>query len=143
MREILDSPQSRIQSVSRKEAQKTSKNYHNHDFCGKSCCRAKQGLISKELRFLIQPVRSVNDVRVILTSENRPHSVTADSSGPDRSAAVFGEFFNRSDTALDGPVVDIGNAEIFRVVEMGCCSLPFVLAVGLPFSRHLHIQLLD
>lgn len=62
---------------------------------------------------------------------------------PDVFSAVPSELLHRSNIALNNPVVDVANTEVFGIVniEIGC--LPLVVFIGLPRAGNFHIQLLN
>ncbi len=58
-------------------------------------------------------------------------------------SAIPSELFHRSDIALDNPVVDVANAEVFGIVDIEISCLPRVVFIGLPMAGYFHIQLLN
>ena len=72
-----------------------------------------------------------------------PDGGGADPPRLDRLAAIAGKLLDRPHIPLDDPVVDIGNAEIARVIDIVCRCLPLIIAVGLPRTGNLDIQLFD
>ena len=58
-------------------------------------------------------------------------------------SADTSEHFSRSDTTLDGPVIDVSYTEIARVVDVTDGLLPSIFLIRLPIAGALNIHLLD
>ncbi len=62
---------------------------------------------------------------------------------PDVFSAVPSELLHRSNIALNNPVVDVANTEVFGIVNIQIGCLPLVVFIGLPRAGNFHIQLLN
>ena len=76
----------------------------------------------------------------VLLSVGRRRS---DPPGPNEFSSILSELFHRSDIALDDPVVDVANTEVFGIVDIKIGCLPLVVFIGLPMAGYFHIQLLN